>query len=387
MPCPEGCERVMKSRTDLLNSCRRVVIKIGSSILTDGESGLNTDRIHELVDEMVGVMRRKKMEIAIVSSGAVAAGMARLGIPRGRKEIPLKQAAAAVGQGRLIWSYEEAFGRHRKRVAQILLTADDLKHRRRFLNARNALLTLFRYNVIPIINENDTVVVEEIKFGDNDHLSALVTNLVGADLLLILSDVDGLHTSDPRINRDARFIERVEKVTPKILAMAGDSGAGVGTGGMRSKVLTAKTAADFGSPTLVINGHRKGAVASALLGEEIGTLFLANQDRLTSRKHWIAYSLSSKGNLTLDAGAAEALLNRGKSLLPSGILEVSGRFEVGDPVSCLDPRGRELARGLVNYHAWEIDKIKGRKTAEIEKILGYKYYDEVIHRDDLVILS
>jgi glutamate 5-kinase len=376
----------MTERKKILRKVRRVVIKIGSTILTSGSSGLDTARIHALVDEIVTAMQEKGLEIAIVSSGAVAAGMGRLGFKKRPNEIPLKQAAAAVGQGRLVWSYEEAFGKHKKKVAQILLTADDLKHRRRFLNARNALETLFYYKVVPIINENDTVVVEEIKFGDNDHLSALVTNLVSADLLLILSDVDGLYTADPNIHGKTEFVPFVNKVTEKIIAMAGDPLQAVSTGGMRSKVLTAGTAAAFGTPTLIINGHKEGVVLSALQGGEVGTLFLASEDRLTSRKHWIAYTLHPKGSLTLDRGAAEALLHRGKSLLPSGITSVSGKFEVGDSVSCVDIDGRELARGLVNYHAWEVEKIMGVKTREIEKILGYKYYDEVIHRDDLVIL-
>jgi len=376
----------MDERKKILQKVHRVVIKIGSTILTKGESGLNTTRIVELVDEVVSILEEKRIEIAIVSSGAVAAGMGRLGLKTRPREIPVKQAAAAVGQGRLIWCYKEAFLGHKRKVAQILLTADDLKHRRRFLNARNAMETLFHYQVVPIINENDTVVVEEMKFGDNDYLSALVTNLIGADLLLILSDIEGLYTEDPHLHGDAELIPLVPKVTEKILRMAGKSYHDAGSGGMHSKVRTAKTAAAFGTPTLVVNGHRRGAIRAALSGEKIGTLFLADRDRLTSRKHWIAYTLSPKGRLTLDAGAVKALLQKGRSLLPSGITEVDGRFEVGDPVSCLDPAGREVARGLVNYHAREIKKILGRKTQEIEKILGYKYYDEVIHRNDLVIL-
>ncbi|MEK6777159.1 MAG: glutamate 5-kinase [bacterium] len=376
----------MNNRKKIVEKCKRAVIKIGSRILTTGESSLDTDRIQGLADDMVSVMKNG-IEIVVVSSGAISAGMGRLGLKKRPVDIPVKQAAAAVGQGRLIWSYEEAFGRNKKKVAQILLTADDLKNRQRFLNARNALEALLYYQVVPIINENDTVVVEEIKFGDNDHLSALVTNLVGADLLLILSDVDGLYSRDPNLHKDAHWIPVVEKVTDKVIAMTGDSTSGVGTGGMRSKVLTAKTAAAFGTPTLVINGHKKGAIQAAFRGEEIGTLFLAGKDRLSSRKHWIAYTLSTKGSLRLDTGAAEALLKKGRSLLPSGIKAVSGRFEIGDPVSCLGPQGEEIARGLVNYHSHEIEKIMGKKTKEIEKILGYKYYDEVIHRDNLVILE
>ncbi len=375
----------MKDRKAIIKQCKRVVIKIGSRILTSGKSGLNTDCIHDLADEII-TSTKDRMEIAIVSSGAISAGMGRLNLNKKPGEIPVKQAAAAVGQGRLIWSYEEAFGRHKKKTAQILLTADDLKNRRRFLNARNTLEALFRYHVIPIINENDTVVVEEIKFGDNDHLSALVTNLIGADLLLILSDVDGLYTSDPNLHKDAQFISCVDKVSKKILSMTGNSIDHFGTGGMRSKVQTAKTAAAFGTPTLVINGHQKGALKAALTGEEIGTLFLAVKDRLSSRKHWIAYTLSPRGVLHLDQGAAEALIKKGKSLLPSGIKEVTGRFEVGESVSCLDHKGKEISRGLVNYHSHEIERILGKRTDEIEKILGYKYYDEVIHRDNLVIL-
>jgi len=374
-----------KSRSHLLNSLKRVVVKIGSSVLTTRSQGLDLAAIEDLVEQLVSVQRRG-IELLLVSSGAIAAGLSQLNIKEPPKNIPHKQAIAAIGQCHLIWAYEKFFSQSKQKVAQILLTHDDLSNRQRYLNARNTLYTLLRYRVIPIINENDTVAVEEIQFGDNDTLSALVTNMVEADLLLILSDVDGLYTSDPHQNGEATLLSQIDRITPSIEAMAQPSSSLTGRGGMITKIEAAKKVGASGALTIIANGKRPGIIDRILSGEEIGTLFLPSGDRLTSRKQWIAYTLKPKGELVVDEGAKEALIYNGKSLLPRGLLEVRGEFKAGEAVVCKDTQGREFARGLVNYSYQELKAIKGRHTREIEDILGYKFYDEVIHRDDLVLL-
>ncbi len=372
-------------RRALLRQIKRIVLKIGSGIIASRDQGLNTSRIEQLVKE-VAQIREAGYQILLVSSGAILSGLKKLGLTERPKTLPIKQAAAAVGQSRLMWAYEQAFDQLGIKVAQILLTHEDLANRMRFLSSRNTLTTLLDWEVVPIINENDTVSTEEIRFGDNDTLAGLVTHLVDAQLLVILSDVDGLYTEDPQKNPKARRIPEVAQVTPEIERMAGDAVSFEGTGGMLSKVKAAKQAAAYGVATLIINGSIPGRVIEALSGAEVGTLFLPKDQKLNSRQHWIAYTLKSKGRLHLDQGAVEALTKRGKSLLPSGVREVSGRFESGDAVSCVDPAGQEFAKGLVNYGSAELAKIKGAKSTEIVKILGYKDYDEVIHRDNLVIL-
>lgn len=322
----------------------------------------------------------------VVSSGAIAAGLKELNLPEVPKNIPQKQAAAAIGQSHLIWAYEKSFSQRNQKIAQILLTHDDLGNRRRYLNARNTLFTLLRYRVIPIINENDTVAVEEIQFGDNDTLSALVTNMVEADLLLILSDVDGFYTADPRKDPQATLLFQVDKITAVIESMAWPSQSFTGRGGMVTKIQAAKKAGASGAMTIIANGKIPGIVMRVLAGDEIGTLFLPQRGRLASRKHWIAYTLKPKGEVVVDEGAREALISNGKSLLPKGIVEIKGKFGPGDAVTCLDAKGKEFARGVVNYSSEELKAIKGCYTTEIEKILGYKFYDEVIHRDNLVLL-
>ena len=372
-------------QTALLKQIKRIVLKVGSGIIASRDQGLNTSRIEQLAKE-VAQIRESGYQILLVSSGAILSGLKKLGLTERPKTLPVKQAAAAVGQSRLMWAYEQAFDQCGIKVAQILLTHDDLSNRMRFLASRNTLTTLIDWQVVPIINENDTVSMEEIRFGDNDILAGLVAHLVDAQLLVILSDVDGLYTEDPRKNPKAHRIPEVAQVTTEIERMAGDTISFGGTGGMQSKLKAAKQAASYGVATLIIDGSVPGRVIEALGGVETGTLFLPKDQRLNSRQHWIAYTLKSKGRLHLDPGAVEALARRGKSLLPSGVLDVSGHFETGDAVSCLDPAGQEFARGLVNYGASDIAKIKGVKTAEIAKILGYKDYDEVIHRDNLVLL-
>jgi glutamate 5-kinase len=284
-----------------------------------------------------------------------------------------------------MWHYEQAFAAHGRRVAQILLTQEDISHRARYLNARNTLLTLLGYGVLPIINENDTVAVEEIKVGDNDNLAALVAYLVEADLLVLLSDTDGLYTGDPHRNPTARRIELVETITPEMERLAGAQGP-LGTGGMVTKLQAAQKAMAAGIPMVIADGRRAGVLDAILRGEPVGTYFKPRDDRLTARKRWIAFATPTVGNLEVDAGARRALVERGKSLLPSGVVKVEGEFSAGDAVSVRDAEGREFARGIVNYEARDVARIIGAKTRDIERILGYRVVDEVIHRDDLVIL-
>jgi len=370
----------------ILTKARRVVIKVGSAVLTSSGGGLDQKRIEQLAGEIVSIMDERR-EVVLVSSGAIAAGLAKLGLKKTKgMPLPLKQAAAAVGQSGLMWMYEKTFGAHGKKVAQVLLTREDLSNRSRFLNARNTLHTLLEYGVIPIINENDTVAVDEIKFGDNDNLSGMVVQLTDADLLVILSDIDGLYTADPRLHPDARFIPVVEKITAEMERGAGDALSGVGTGGMRSKIMAAKKVGAYGVPMVILNGKKPGLLAALFDGRETGTLFLPRLEKMDSRKHWIAYTAASKGGIVVDDGGRDALVHKGKSLLPGGVVSVEGTFKVGDCVNCLDIRGTVFARGLTKYSSAELDKIRGLKTSQIEPVLGHKDYDEVLHRDDLVIL-
>lgn len=368
-----------------LKKSKRIVIKIGSRIIASRGSGLNKSRIEKLAEE-IAFLKEKGLEIVLVSSGAILAGMEKLGLKDRPNTMPLKQAAAAAGQSELMWLYEKTFKTHKIPVAQILLTGEDLADRKRFLNSRNTFFALFDHHVIPIVNENDTVSFDEIKFGDNDHLAALVTNLIDAQLLIILTDVDGLFTADPRFDPGAKLLSEVGEITEEIEQNASGSGTGEGTGGMRSKINAAKKVGAYGVQTLLLNGTCPGILTQAFAGKKVGTLFNLNGEKLNSRKHWLAFSIKSKGEIHLDSGASAALIDRGRSLLPSGITLIKGSFMAGDAVTCLDPDGKEIAKGLVNYPSNEIDKIKGIKTIEIEKVLGYKFSDEVIHRNNLVIL-
>lgn len=373
-------------RQELISQTKRIVLKVGSSMIASRDRGLNPARVEALAKE-VCFLKGKGYQIVLVSSGAIASGLEPLGLSCRPQDIALKQAAAAVGQTLLMWSYERAFHPFNQKVAQILLTHEDLNQRRRFLNARNTLLTLLGYGVIPVINENDTVSVEEIQFGDNDMLASMVAHLIDAQLLIILSDVDGFYTKDPKKVPKAEMLRVVSEITPEIERLAGEGTTAEGTGGMFSKVQAAKQAATYGVATLIVNGQQDRILTRLFEGEDLGTLFLPHPSRLKSRKHWIAYTRRCKGRLYLDAGAVEALLQKGKSLLPSGIVKVDGEFEGGDAVGCVDEKGVEVARGLVNYSSHEIEKIRGGRTVEIEKRLGYKFADEVIHRDNLVILK
>ena len=374
----------------ILRRARRVVIKVGSSILSR-QDGVNVDSVERLARDMAALRagsQERGKEIVLVSSGAVAAGMGRLGMQAERsRTIPSKQAAAAVGQIALMALYEQAFSRHGAHVGQILLTHDDVADRGRYLNAKHTVQTLLENGVLPIVNENDSVAVEEIEFGDNDNLSALVAVLIEADLLVILSDVEGLHERDPRLHVDARLVSLVKRCDDALSYTTGAAGP-LGRGGMTSKLQAARKAALSGIPTIIADGRHDTSLSSVFSPDiPTGTLFLPVSDRITSRKHWIAYTLKPVGSLQLDAGAVAAVRRAGRSLLPAGVREVRGSFGVGDCVACVDGRGHEFARGLVNYHSAALEQIKGLKTSQIEQILGYKVSDEVIHRDDLALLS
>src|SRR6267378_119836 len=368
-----------------LGRVRRLVVKVGTSLIAEPGTGPDPDRIAALAAEIAGA--RDGREPVLVSSGAIATGMARLALPARPRSIPEKQAAAAVGQSALMWHYEAAFKRHGIPVGQVLLTAQDIGDRARYLNARNTLLALLRFGVLPIVNENDTVAVEEIKVGDNDNLSALVASLIDADLLVLLTDVDGLYTGDPSVNARARKLDTVDAITDEIVGLAHDRADRVSVGGMATKLQAARKAAAAGVPMVIASGLEPGVLRRILDGEPVGTYFAPKADRLGARKRWIAFAVPPQGRLTVDAGALAALTQRGKSLLPSGIVEIEGDFDSGEVVALLGGAGgKEFARGVVNFDAAELRKIRGAKTQEIEHRLGYKSFDEVIHRDNLVIL-
>lgn len=372
-------------RKELLKKVKRIVVKIGSGVLTNEEGVIDPRFLHGLAEQVAG-LRQRGMDVVVVSSGAVAAGRLALGLPDRPRTLPQKQAAAAVGQSRLMRAYEEAFSSFGQTVAQILLTRDDLANRRRFQNARGTLDTLLACGIIPIINENDTVVVDELKFGDNDNLSALVSNLVEAQLLLIMTDIDGLYTADPRTDPGATLIHQVGAVTREMERGAGGSGTSVGTGGMATKLAAAKKVVKSGVAAIIFAGRGEGNLARVMNGELVGTLFLPAGESLNRRKHWIAFTIKPAGSIVVDAGARDVLSRHGKSLLPSGIARVEGRFDRGACVRVVDPDGAEFARGIVDYSSQEIDKIRGQKSGEIEQILGFRYGDDVIHRDNLVLL-
>lgn len=370
----------------ILSNATRLVIKIGSSILASQAGGLRRDHIQRLSNE-IARLKKDGREIVLVSSGAIVAGIEKLGLKAYPQTIPLKQAAASAGQSHLIHAYEHSFQEAGQTIAQVLLTHQDLADRKRFLNARHTLTTLLDLGVVPVINENDAVSVEEIRVGDNDTLAAQVAHLVDADLLLILSDVDGLFTQDPRHHPEATLISEITDITPDIERGAGTSRSQESRGGMVTKIQAAKLVSQYGLPTLLLNGETPGVLPRIFAGADGGTLFLPQGRRRPSRKHWIAFTLRPKGQLVLDSGAVEALTHRGKSLLPSGIMDVKGTFVAGDPVSCVDVEGKEFAKGLVNFSSEVVAEIKGRKTQDIRRELGTQEYEEVIHRDNLALLS
>lgn len=377
---------MVSQRKDYLDKVKRVVVKVGSSTLTYSNGRLNLTRIELLVRQLVDLQHRG-FQVILVTSGAIGAGMGKLGYESRPKTIPEKQAAAAVGQGILLHMYEKIFGEYGLTVAQILLTRDDMTERLRFLNARNAFFELLNRGVIPIINENDAVVVDEIKFGDNDTLSALVASLVEADLLLLLSDIDGLYNDNPKSNPEARIINWVDEINSEIENVAGGAGSKLGTGGMITKVNAAKIAVASGIAMVIANGSTPGVIVDVFDGRETGTWFKPSNRPMQARKRWIAFGTEVKGKLMLDNGAIEALVKGGKSLLPSGVVSVEGCFSEGQVVSIVNKNNQEVARGMVNYGSTEIGSVKGLKSCEIENKLGFKDYDEVVHRDNMVIFD
>jgi len=373
------------ARKAILANVKRVLIKIGSAVLT-GENGLDLQIIEQLVDEMAQ-LTKEGYQIVIVTSGAIASGKHRMGITGKLKSMPQKQAAAAIGQSRLMRVYSNSFGKYSIFVAQILLTMSDLTDRKRFLNVRNTLSTIIDWGVIPIINENDSVAVDEIKFGDNDHLAAMITNIIDGQLLINLTSTEGLYDRSPSKSKKAKLITLVKEFTEEIESAATDETTEVGLGGMKSKVIAAKAVTASGIPCVIAPGKKKGVLHDIFAGKEVGTLFLPASEPLSSKKYWIAFTLKSQGKLFLDEGATRALIDEGKSLLPSGITNVEGDFSIGDPVTCVDMEGTQLAKGLVNYNSSDIRKIMGLKTSKIEQVLGYKDYDEIIHRDNMAVIK
>lgn len=373
-------------RKSIISAVKRVIVKIGSSVLTDRKGNLS-ESVFDLLAGDISEIKSKNIEVIIVTSGAIASGMKKLKLNKKPTEISMKQAIAACGQSTLIWHYERAFSAFGRDVAQILITHDGLTDRKRFLNARKTLTTLLNMGIIPIINENDTVAVEEIMLGDNDNLAAHVTSLVEADLLILLTDIEGLYSKDPRNNKDAEFISLIDQIGEEIESIAGDTLGSTTTGGMKTKIQAARTAAAFGVPTIIANGKSEGVLKDIFEGKDVGTLFLPAKRSLRGRKHWIAFTLKSAGEIVIDSGARKAITSLGKSLLPSGIKGVRGEFGVGESVTCVDESGLKVARGLTCYSSEEIKRIMGRSTADVESILGYKYSDEVIHRDDLAVIT
>ena len=367
------------------NNARRVVVKVGSNVLTE-DQGLNLKAIRSISGQICGLIDGGR-EVILVSSGAMASGVKKIGLDKRPDEIPKRQAVAAVGQAGLIMEYEKAFARDHKQVAQILLTGDDLNNRQRYLNARNAILMLLSWHVVPIVNENDTVMIEEIQFGDNDNLAAMITLLLDADILINLTDIDGLYTKDPRANPDASLIPVVSTISKDIIRFAGEIPGALGTGGMLSKIKAARKVTAAGIPMVIANGNRPDILKKLFSDQEPRTFFVPKTKKLKSRKCWIAFTLKPKGILMVDDGAAAAIMKRGKSLLPSGIVGVEGDFGVGAPVEFKKGDRETLGTGLVNYSSTDIRKIMGLKSSQIKERLGYKLYDDVIHRDNLAITA
>lgn len=365
---------------------KRIVVKVGTSTITYPNGKINYEKIEKMARILTDFQNQGR-EMILVSSGAGAAGVGRMGLEAKPKTIPGKQACAAVGQGILMHIYERIFGEYGQVVAQVLLTKNDMVNRHSYANARNALQEMISWGVIPIINENDVVAIDEFKIGDNDNLSALVASLADADLDILLSDIDGLYTANPRTHPDARLVSVVEEVTPEIEATAGGAGSRNATGGMLTKLQAAKNAMSAGIALIIANGEHLEILRNILRGEPVGTLFVPKESHLRFRNQWLAFGSRISGKLIVDAGLAKALRQEGScSILPVGIVAVEGEFESGDTVSVVDQEGHELARGMTNYGSGDVALIKGCKTSQIEARIGYKHYDEVIHRDNLVVL-
>jgi len=370
---------------EILSRAVRIVIKVGTSTLTHASGKLNYASLEKIVRETTDLKHQGK-EIILVTSGAVGAGIGRTNYAGRPNSVQEKQALAAIGQGILMHAYEKLFAEYGQIIAQVLLTRADVADRKHYANSYRTFLTLLQFGAIPIVNENDTVATEEIKFGDNDTLSALVASMVNADLLVILSDINGLYTADPRRQKDARLIPVVEKITGELEECAAGAGTARGTGGMRTKIAAAKIATNSGAAVLLANGQEAWVVRRALAGEQIGTVFLPQKPSVASRKRWFAFGAISRGAVTVDKGAEQALRQEGKSLLPSGVVAVAGSFLAGQSIRIISLEGQEIGCGIVNYPAADLQKLAGKQTADIEAILGYKNGDEVIHRDALVLV-
>lgn len=371
---------------EALQKAKRIVIKVGTSTITYANGKRNFSQIDRLAREISDLQNQGK-EMILVTSGAVAVGVDRMGLPGKPKTIPGKQAAAAVGQGVLMHTYEKFFADYGQIVAQVLITKTEAIDRHRYTNTRNTFMELMRQRVIPIVNENDVVALDELKIGDNDNMSALVAGIVDADLVIILSDVDGLYTANPQTHPDAVIVPEVAEITPEIEASAGGVGSARGTGGMATKIQAAKAATSSGIHLVIASGTEKNAITRVLQGEELGTLFVSRENRLQFRKRWLAFGAKIAGSIVVDDGCAKAIRKAGGcSILPAGVFAVQGDFLPGSTVSVIDKDAHELARGLVHYSSAELEQIKGCNSGEIANILGHKNFDEVIHRDDLVIL-
>jgi len=374
------------TRSDIHQKSRRWVVKIGSALLTNDGRGLNKEAMAQWVSQMVS-LRQRGIELVIVSSGSVAEGMQRLGWTKRPSELNELQAAAAVGQMGLVQAYESEFAKNGIHTAQILMTHDDLSNRARYLNASNTIQTLLEHGVVPVINENDTVVTDEIRFGDNDTLAALTANLVSADVLVILTDQNGLYNDNPRTNPNAELISEAQVSRKDIEAMASSEGGSLGKGGMYTKVMAAKRAARSGTATFIASGREDNVLPRLLAGESLGTLLIPDLEPLTAKKRWLAGHLQAKGQLVLDDGAVKALQSSGKSLLPIGVKDMSGEFQRGEMVVCVNEKNQEVARGLVNYPFFETQKIMGHPSSEINQLLGYSDGEFLIHCDNLVLVD
>lgn len=375
-----------KEYRSVLQKARRIVVKVGSSTITYANGKRNFSQIDRLAREISDLQNQGK-QMVLVTSGAVAVGVDRMGLPCKPQTIPGKQAAAAVGQGVLMHTYEKIFADYGQIVAQVLITKTEAIDRHRYTNTRNTFMELMQQGVIPIVNENDVVALDELKIGDNDNMSALVGGIIDADLVIILSDVEGLYTANPQTHPDAELVSTVLEITSEIEASAGGVGSSRGTGGMATKLQAAKAATSSGIQLVIASGTEKNAISRILQGEVIGTLFVSRENRLQFRKRWLAFGSQLQGCLVVDDGCAKAIRKAGGcSILPAGICAVEGSFQTSSTVSVVDKDKHELARGMVHYSSEELEQIKGCKSADIEEILGHKNYDEVIHRDDLVIL-
>jgi len=370
-----------------ISKAKRIVVKVGTSNLTDRSYRLDPRKVEKLAKE-IAELKKQSREIILVTSGAIGAGIGKLDLKQRPRDIKVLQATAAVGQNILMSTYDRYFGKYEQTIAQLLLTHEDFFDRKRYLNLRNTLITLLKSGVIPIINENDTVVVDEIKLGDNDNLSALVASNLDADLLIILTDIDGLYTYDPKRSKKAEFISAVDEITPEIERIASARGK-TGVGGMKTKIQAAKVTMKAGIPMVIANGNEENILARIIAGERIGTIFLpvrGAKEKMNDRKHWLRFASPVKGKIKVDEGAKNALITNGRSLLASGVVGVEDEFIAGDPVSIVDAEGVEFAKGITNYSSEEIKKIKGAQSKEIEQILGRKEYEEVVYRGNLVLM-